>query len=380
MVAGKKCLSLALVLTLIIVLVYTPATIHSQGSNSGEKCIVDAIGRTVCFTKTPSRVVSLAPSITELLFALELEEYIIGVDSISYNDSFYGIAGYVRSHSIADVGGYWWSTIKLEEILALKPDLVIADKGAHISLIDFFNDNNITVVYLHGGSASSIEDVYSDIDIVSTIFDKTETARQIILDIDKAIARAGTLVHKYHGTRVLVVVGIWNGVWVAGKSTYIDDLLSRLGLVNVASVIGWKPVGIEEIASWSPDVVLVATGMGIDNSSIRDAGLYDIGADIVLLNSTETDMLCRPGPLVGYAVSSIAYRVSSVLEKRSGISVSTAIANNETTIGLGSSALNTSGSKSGGGGSSNYLLLSGVAVLSCIVGVAIGYVVFRRTM
>ncbi len=274
---------------------------------SSTKYIVDVLGREIAISSPINKIVVLSPSITEILFSLNLQDKIVGVDSYSYNDTFLDINEYFQSKGVAIVGGYWWSTISMEKILSLQPDLVLADAGAHRPLLNSFTEYNVTVVYLNGGSASSIQDIFEDIEIISKIFGVNEDiVGNIVKDIEEKMYRARQILEPMEGKRVLTIVGFYNGIWVAGKSTFIDDLLSRLGLVNVANVIGWKPVNIETIISWKPEIILITSGMGISEDIIRETGLLEINASIILLNKTITDLIVRPGPLIGLAAEELA--------------------------------------------------------------------------
>ncbi|WFO75150.1 ABC transporter substrate-binding protein [Desulfurococcaceae archaeon MEX13E-LK6-19] len=297
---------------LLITLCFTASTpLYAQ------TYIEDALHRTITIEKTPSRVISLAPSITEILFALGLEDKVIGVDSISYNDTYLGIHKYVIENNVTSVGGYWWSTISVETILSLEPDLILADAGAHVKLLDTFEEYNLTTVYLYGGSAKSLQDIYYDIDVISKIFGVNNTiTSQLINDIEENISKAKTIIDNIgfnRTVRVLVVVGFYNGIWVAGKATFIDDIVSRIGLVNVANNVGWYTVNIETISALNPDVIVV-TNMGgfVTNSTLEEYGLTSIGTKILLLSPKETDLLTRPGPLIGYGAILLAKRIAEL--------------------------------------------------------------------
>jgi iron complex transport system substrate-binding protein len=319
--------------------------------------VQDALGRTIVLNKTPERIVSLAPSITESLFYLGLSDKVVGVDNISYTDPYYGISDYVKKHGIVPVGGYWWSAVSIEKILSLKPDIILADAGAHQPLLHVFQQYNLTIVYLHGGSSRSIEDIYDDLKIITTIFNiSSDKVSSFISRLESEIEKYNALITKNIGhLRVVVVVGIYNGIWVAGKSTFMDDVLSRLGLVNVAQTIGWTAVNIEDISRWKPDVILV-TAMGISNETLKKAGLYNLGVPIVFMNKTLTDSLSRPGPLILKAPSMLYQFLLHVKIKTTTIST---IANKNIYSGEVAVAV--------------YI------TLAFIIGLVAGYAIFKRT-
>ncbi len=279
--------------------------------------ITDAAHREVVLQGVPGRVVSLSPSITEILVALGLRDNIVGVDSYSYNDTYMDICNYFRSRNVVDVGGYWWSAVNVEKIIALDTDVVLADLGAHYKLLDVFEENNITIIYLHGGSASSIEDIYLDIDLVGRIFNVSkEKVDELINNISKNISRARAELADYIGTKALVVVGFWNGIWVAGKGTFIDSLLQYIGLDNAVETSGWSIVSIEEVASWDPDIIIV-TNMGyVDNETLRKTGLLSLGKPIRILTLSETNLITRPGPRIGEAAEVIVNIIQATIQPK----------------------------------------------------------------
>ncbi len=307
----NRLVSITLV-TIIILSLITPGYITTFANNAPNYILIkDALGRTINITEKPLKIVSLAPSITEEIFYLGLQKYLIGVDNTSYSDPHFGIADYLKENKITPVGGYWWSTISVEKILSLKPDIVFADKGAHIKLLDFFNKYNITVIYLNAGASKSLQDIYEDLNILATIYGKEQLVTNFIKKVEKNIATYRVKFESFKYKKILVVVGIYNGIWVAGKSTYIDDMLSRLGLENVADVIGWKSVNIEKIIDWSPQLILI-TSMGITRDIVEKSGLYKTGAQIIFLDQNTTDALCRPGPLIIYLPSLLYKYLSSI--------------------------------------------------------------------
>ncbi len=320
----KKILSAIIVLLIMISFMTVSTSVTYMNSTNKYIVIKDALGRTINITKKPEKIISLAPSITEEIFYLGLQKYLVGVDNTSYSDTHFGISDYLRQNKIVPLGGYWWSTISIEKILSLKPDIVFADKGAHLKLLNFFNKYNITVIYLNAGASKSLQDIYEDLNILAIIYGKEELLTNFIKKVEKNINTYRMKFELLKHKRILVVVGIYNGIWVAGKSTYIDDILSRLGLENVADIIGWKNVNIEKIIDWAPEVILI-TSMGITKDIVEKSGLYDTGAQIIFLDQNTTDALCRPGPLIIYLPSLLYKHLSSI--NTTGVSTETTASN-----------------------------------------------------
>jgi len=288
-----KCLTIMiLIISLTIV-----TSMDFQAGSEREIIITDALGRTVKLHGRPSRIVSLSPTITEILFYLNLQDYIVGVDSISINDPYFNISSVLKKRGVVDVGGYWYTFISIEKIIDLQPDLVIADKGAHLPLLEVFEKYNITVVYLNGGSSTSLNDIYRDMEIVASIYGLEERVLDFISKVEEEFNKYRDLFKQYSNLKVLIVIDISDNIWVAGRLTYMDELLSRLGLQNAARVTGWKPVSIEQIYDWSPDVVLIVSNY-VTEDSIKNSGLENICRNIIVLNPQLVDSLSRPGPLI----------------------------------------------------------------------------------
>jgi len=261
------------------------------------KYIIDALGRMITLYKTPEKVVSLAPSITEFLAYLDVLDKIIAADNYSINDPYFNISVKMQRIGAVNIGGYWWSGVDVETILRLGPDIVLADKGAHQPLLNVFEENNITVVYLNAGSSRSINDIIYDLDLLATIFDKKDVVPIFIEKVEDSFNQYRSMLTSYSGLRVLVVIDISNGIWVAGKATYIDDILNRLGLVNAVSKTGWVNIGLEEIREYPPEIILLAS-LNIDQDKLVESGLYDLNITIAFLKPEYVDALSRPGPLV----------------------------------------------------------------------------------
>ncbi len=336
---------------------------------TNEIIITDALGRTITLEDIPARIISLAPSITEELFYLGIQDKLVGADNTSYTDKYYGIKDYLRKHNIVPLGGYWWSTINIEKILELHPDLVLADKGAHKRLLTVFETYNITVVYLNAGSSRSIQDIYMDMNILATIFNKTEELNTFINNVEKQINTYRDKLSPLHGMRIIVIVGIYNGIWIAGKSTYIDDLLARLGLINPVDIVGWKAVSIEKIAEWNPDVLLVAS-MGISNDTLREAGIYDLGKPVIILSQEATDALSRPGPLIMNAPKYLYNTLKQFIIQENN----TEAINSPLTTG--SETMNTRTTANTEEGINNYTVII-VAIVMITIGFIAGYQVSR---
>ena len=374
-----------------IALLLIALVVVSSISYSYPVTVKDALNRVVVIKTMPKRVISLSPSITEIMASLGLLNKLVGVDSISYKDPYYGISEYCKTHNVTDVGGYWWSAIKTEKIIALKPDLVLADAGAHYKLLKFFEDYNITVVYLHAGAAKSIEDIYTDIATVAQIFNVSSTkVSKVIQDIENNITVARQFLAPYKSIRAVVVVGFYEGIWVAGKATFIDDLLSKIGVTNVATTVGWKAVNIETLASWKPQIIILDTSY-YNNKTLTEYGLTKLNAKLVFLNKTDIDLLSRPGPLIGKAALMLAQRIANVLGPAPTVTpiTKTVVKTNTVSYTVTKTSTTTMTKEFASATTivkthtetverTPYGLIAGVSIAVILIGIAIGYLISKR--
>lgn len=275
----------------------------------GEIAVTDSLGRTVTIPTEPRRVVSLSPAITEALALLGVLDRVVAADSISLSGVWYlNASEALRSRNVSDVGGYWYTSIVFEEILKARPDLVIADKGAHAPLLEQFEENGINVIYLNGGSSKTVEDVLWDIELLAKIFGKEETYAKFR---DEALSKFGEVREWVASAfpnatlKLVVVVGISNGIWVAGNDTYISDILGKLGILNAIDKPGWQLIGLEEIAKAKPDGIVLLQ-MGFNETDVESVGLKSLGIPLIYVSDQKLiDVLSKPGPLIAFAPDAI---------------------------------------------------------------------------
>ena len=278
--------------------------------------VIDALGKTVTIEKPPRRVVSLAPSITEILFALGLGEYVVGVDS--YSDYPPEVEKLKEEGKIKVVGDYWNPDI--EKLLSLEPDLVIVDEGAHTKFEATFESYGLRVLYVHGGSARSVEDIYSDIQLLATVFGIEDRGASLAKSISNAIEAIEKRLTETNVTRVKVFVLLSPpayGFWTAGGGTYLNELIRLAGGINMFSdKYGWIQVDREEILKRNPQVIIVCL-MGsredaekVFEQIVNDEVLSQTDAvkekRIFIVTGNADDLLMRPGPRVAQALELLA--------------------------------------------------------------------------
>jgi iron complex transport system substrate-binding protein len=210
---------------------------------------------TVIYAKTPTRIISLAPNITEILFAMGLGDNIVGVTNFcNYPEG---------AKKKFKVGGM--SNPSLEAVVALNPDIVImTTDGNPKEFEERLRSLKIKTFVFRARRLHELPDGIRDL---GAALDATETANVIASKIETAInnpplppfrkGRSGGTKRK----KVLFIV--WpEPLIVAGRGTAIDDAITLLGSENMASEAktSYPKYSIEEIIHRSPDVIIVGKG------------------------------------------------------------------------------------------------------------------------
>lgn len=268
--------------------------------------VLDDLGHSITITEKPERIISLAPSNTEILFALGLEDNILGVTEYCNYPP--------EAKDKEKIGGY--STPNIEKIVNLKPDLVLAAHGNPVGTVEALKRLNITVV---GLKSRNLDEILYDIRLVGEITGKSANASVLVADMAQRIEvidgdeRMSGLSGEEKPTVLHI---IWHDpIWVAGKGTFEDELISRGGGVNIAPVEGYKAISLEKLIKLDPEVITVPTGTGMgfaktnftyeyiineprlrDIEAVRNNRVYVIDADIV----------CRAGPRIVDALEEMA--------------------------------------------------------------------------
>jgi len=250
------------------------------------------------------RIVSLAPSNTEILFALGLGDKVVGVTSYCNYPS--------DTIKKAKIGGY--STVDIEKVVSLKPDLVLAAYGNGEETSERLKKLGLNVVVVSSKPEKSIEDTLDEIRYVGKITGRDKDAESLCEEMKKRIKEITDKTENVDKVRVAHIC--WHEpLYVAGSETLQSDLIEKAGGENVFSdVEGWHTVGIEELIVKNPDVIIVSSGTGMGGEKnvtydyiLKEKRLKDINAvrnDRVYL--IDADTVSRSGPRIVDALEEVA--------------------------------------------------------------------------
>ena len=206
----------------------------------------DDAGRRVEVVENPQRIVSLAPSLTETLFALGLGERVVGVtDYCDYP---------AEARSKTRVGGIINPSV--EAIVSLAPDLVlITREGNRRETMEALERLGVPVFAVN---TNELADVFRTIRHLGELAGVPERGRRLAADLERQSAAIAEAIRPYPARRVLFLVWLQPVVSV-GRNSFIEGLLQRSGAESIAeaSAQPWPHLSIEEILRSEPEFILI---------------------------------------------------------------------------------------------------------------------------
>ena len=219
-------------------------------SSTGE--VTDQLGRTVQLDGIPQRIISLAPSNTEILFALGLADRVVAVTDYCDYPS--------EAKEKPSIGGF--STPNIEELVALSPDLILATSIHEKRIIPQLEGKGMTVFALN---PKTLDEVLEAISLVGEITGEEEEASGLVAEMQnriKAVTAKGDGLPENERPRVFYIV--WHDpLMAAGSGTLQDDLIEKAGGINIArDLAGYADISLEAFIAANPQVMIAGGGHG----------------------------------------------------------------------------------------------------------------------
>ncbi|MDH7795046.1 MULTISPECIES: ABC transporter substrate-binding protein [unclassified Beijerinckia] len=214
-------------------------------------------GNGLAHAERPSRLVSLGSSNTEIIYALDAADAVVGVDSTS-------LLPPQALATKANVG--YLRALSAEGLLALRPDMVLTSAGAGPpDVLENLRRAGIKLVNLD--DVASAESLLNRIDAIGHLVERESAAQQLHADVAKRFESLTASVAKIaNRRRALLVLGMQSGkAMVAGRKTAADAMIHLAGAVNAGDGMdGYKPMSDEAIVAAAPDVIIWAHRPGED--------------------------------------------------------------------------------------------------------------------
>jgi iron complex transport system substrate-binding protein len=260
----------------------------SPQDHSPRRQFTDGLGRAVSVAFPPQRIISLAPSVTESLFALELESRIVGVTS--YCD--YPPAAQ-HKEKVGD-------TIhpNLEKIISLRPDLVIISTASQLEGLTRRLDQLAIPVFVV--NPRSVREVVASLRTLGSLTGTDARAESLAADMERRIAEIERKLAGGPRTRVLYVLQTGPLITVGGK-TFINDLIELAGGSSISSTesAAYPQFSREAVAARAPEVIIAPSSHGTEIVG-EQALLKDFAGTPAISNRrilrVDPDLVDRPGP------------------------------------------------------------------------------------
>lgn len=249
----------------------------------------DDLGREIKLNRTPARVVSLAPSCTEMLFAVGAGGQVVGCSEACDFPS--------EVLDLPSVTTY--PSMDLPAIAELEPDLVLATTEIFdVKDADFFDRYGIPLYFQN---FSGTEDIYRNMEVLGQMLDHTDDANQLIASLkedEKTIIDSTDQKIKY---RTMVLIGV-KPLIVAGAGSFISEVIEKAGGKNAFGDIDDKypVVNQEAVLNANPEVILIPSTNEQVYQDFADAypllHLNMIASQDGRVYLMDPNLVLRPGP------------------------------------------------------------------------------------
>ncbi len=257
-------------------------------SESRSQTVTDGLNRVVELPGVPSRIVSLAPKNTEILFAIGAGEQVVGVTThCNYPP---------EAQEREKVGGFSAKSLSLEKIVGLKPDLVLSSGDIHRQIVEQLENLKIPVVAL---GAESLAGLYVEIELLGKITGHDTAAQDLVKSMQDRVSRVKERAARIPAEqRVKVYYQVWdNPLSAAGPGSYIGEMIELCGAINIVSdpSARYAKISEEVVLAKDPEVILAPSmqpgqvtreqftskpGWG-DVSAVRNDRIYLLDGDTI---------------------------------------------------------------------------------------------------
>ena len=264
--------------------------------------VTDDLDKELTFEEVPATVVSLIPSNTEILYEIGAGDKIVGATDY---DNYPAEAAEVERVSDSVV-------FNAERIIEMEPDVVIGYSTGGPTGYEELEAAGIQVFVIE--SAQSFEDVYGDIEQISTVMGLEDKGEEVISSIQQQIQDVQEKVATVEEKRKLYFeISPSPEIYTTGQKTFQQEILNHANVENLFDDLeGWPQISEEEVIKRNPEIIATTvsyTENPIDEIKARE-GWNSIEAvqngQVFFLDS---DVTSRPGPRIGEAVELVAKTV-----------------------------------------------------------------------
>jgi iron complex transport system substrate-binding protein len=273
-----------------------PASTAAPPTAAAGITITDVAGRTVTIAATPERLISLAPSTTEILFAIGLASKLVATDDFSDYPA--------EANNLPKIGGLN-AAYNFEQIVALKPDLIFAAGITPPETITKLEELKLPVVVV-GAENTSFDSVFADIALVGQATGQVEQAAQVTTAMQDQLA---ALKAKLAAAKAKPLV-YWEldatdpaKPYSVGPGNFVGDMITLAGGTNVfeQAESPFPQISAEQVVAANPDVIILSdAAYGITVESVLQRPGWQVIAAVKQQRVAPIDdnLVSRPGPRI----------------------------------------------------------------------------------
>lgn len=279
----------------------SPSAVASEPSDF-PVTLADDAGRSVTLEAAPQRIVSLAPSNTEIVCALDACDSIVGVTDV---DDY--------PPQIAEVERVVTSTqVDLEAVVAMEPDLVLAagNELTPTAVIEQLSGLGLPVLALY---PESLEGIYADIELVGRAIDRGDEASALIGAMEARVDAVRTTVADLERPRTFYEVGVFEGtIYTAGDGSFLASLIDTAGGEPITGDALSTSIAIEDLVAADPELILLGDASydrTITVESVAARPGWETLTAVVegrVLPVAEDVVITRPGPRIVDGLEALA--------------------------------------------------------------------------
>ena len=253
----------------------------------------DGLNRNVKLSGTPQRIVSLAPSNTEILFAVGAGKQVVGRDSFSDYPA--------EAKSVQDIGGSM-NKYDTEAIVALHPDLVLAGEINTPELVSSLGQLGLTVYYLP--NPATLEAMYANLETVGQLTGHRSEAAALVKSLKQRVDAVDARIKPLNSSpTVYYELDATDPTkpYTAGPATFVDLLITRAGGNNIGRSLTsqWAQISLEQVLVADPAVIILgdsAYGTTVDSVKQRTGWSGLAAVKNGRIYPFEDNLVSRPGP------------------------------------------------------------------------------------
>jgi cobalamin transport system substrate-binding protein len=253
----------------------------------------DDLGDTIELAGTPQRIVSLSPSMTEILFAIDAGGQLIGRDEYSIYPE--------QALAVTNIGAIW-DELPSEAILALEPDLVLAAQIISEDQVTTLHDLGLNVYWQ--ANPTSYEELWDNLRDIGRLTGHEAETDSLIANLEtrvKAVQEKTASVSDRPSVFYELDATDPSNPWTAGSGTFIDYIIAQAGGTNAASALqgDYAQISSEQLIAVNPDVILLADApYGTTPESVAERPGWEVITAVQqnALYPIDPNMMSVPGP------------------------------------------------------------------------------------